>query len=77
MNRLHRWYRKTVVKAIVVIAGMVSGAAVTASLLASIALAGTLNPVDIRRILTQKYEDSNDFNMAVENSVYEILRHIR
>ena len=58
---MKRWYRKTVVKVIAVIVGIVSGAVFSASLLASISLAGTVNPTDIRRILTQAYEDSEDF----------------
>ncbi len=37
----------------------------------------TLNPPDIRRILTQEYEDSEDFNMLVEDSVYEAMNRIR
>ena len=74
---MKRWYRKTVVKVIAVIVGIVSGAVFSASLLASISLAGTVNPTDIRRILTQAYEDSEDFNMTVENSVYEIMNRIR
>ena len=74
---MNRWYRKTVVKVVAVIIGIVSGAALAASLLASMTLAGTLNPSDIHKILTQKYEDSEDFNMAVENSVYEILNQNR
>ena len=65
------------VKVIAVIVGIVSGAVFSASLLASISLAGTVNPTDIRRILTQAYEDSEDFNMTVENSVYEIMNRIR
>ena len=67
---MNRWYRKTVVKVITVIVGIVSGAAFCAALLAAVSLAGTLNPLDIRRILTQEYEDSEDFNMLVEDSVY-------
>lgn len=74
---MNRWYRKTVTKAVVVIVGIVSGAVLTASLLASIALAGTLNPKDIHKILSQKYEESEDFNQAVEDSVYEVLDRIR
>ena len=66
---MKRWYRKTVVKVVAVIVGIVSGAVFAASLLAAISLAGTVNPSDIRRILTQEYEDSEDFNMSVENSV--------
>lgn len=74
---MNRWYRKTVVKAVTVIIGIVSGAVFSASLLASMSLAGTLNPTDIRSILNQKYEDSEDFNMMVENSTYEILNRIK
>ena len=74
---MKRWYRKTVVKVVAVIVGIVSGAVFAASLLAAISLAGTVNPSDIRRILTQEYEDSEDFNMSVENSVYEIMNRIR
>lgn len=74
---MNRWYRKTVVKVITVIVGIVSGAVFCASLLAAVSLAGTVNPSDIRTLLTQEYEDSEDFNMAVENSVYEIMNRIR
>ena len=74
---MKRWYRKTVVKVVAVIVGIVSGAVFAASLLAAISLAGTVNPSDIRRIMTQEYEDSEDFNMSVENSVYEIMNRIR
>lgn len=74
---MKRWYRKTVVKVIAVIVGIVSGAVFFASLLAAVSLAGTVNPSDIRRILNQKYEDSEDFNMSVEDSVYEIMNRIR
>ena len=73
---MKRWYRKTVVKVVAVIVGIVSGAVFAASLLAAISLAGTVNPSDIRRIMTQEYEDSEDFNMSVENSVYEIMNRI-
>lgn len=74
---MNRWYRKTVVKVITVIVGIVSGAAFCAALLAAVSLAGTLNPLDIRRILTQEYEDSEDFNMLVEDRVYEVMNRIR
>lgn len=74
---MNRWYRKTVVKVITVIVGIVSGAVFCASLLAAVSLAGTVNPSDIRTLLTQEYEDSEDFNMAVEDSVYEIMNRIR
>ena len=50
---MKRWYRKTVVKVVAVIVGIVSGAVFAASLLAAISLAGTVNPSDIRRIMTQ------------------------
>ena len=73
---MNRWYRKTVVKVITVIVGIVSGAAFVASLLSSLSLAGTANPSDIRTMLEQEYEDSEDFNTAVENSMYDILNHI-
>lgn len=74
---MNRWYRKTVVKAVTVIIGIVSGAVFSASLLASLSLAGTLNPIDVQSILNQKYEESEDFNTTVDSSMYEILNRIK
>ena len=46
-----KWYRKTVTKAAVLIAGVLSGAAFLTSLAVVTTLAGTVNPSDIMRIV--------------------------
>lgn len=72
-----KWYRKTVTKAAVLIAGVLSGAAFLTSLAVVTTLAGTVNPSDIMRIVNEPYEESVDFNMSVESAVNDMFDQFR
>lgn len=74
---MNKWYRKTVTKAAVLIAGVLSGAAFLTSLAVLTTLAGTINPSDIMRIVNEPYEESGDFNMSVESAVDDVFRQFR
>lgn len=74
---MKRWYRKTVTKVILVILAVLCGAACVTGLASSMSLAGTANPSEIWKMTKQAYEESQDFNGAVENSVMEIMNRIR
>ena len=54
---MSKWYRKTVTKAALLIAGVLSGASFLTSLAVVTTLAGTVNPAEIMRIINEPYEE--------------------
>ncbi len=72
-----KWYRKTVTKAAVLITGVLSGAAFLTSLAVVTTLAGTINPLEIMKIVNEPYEESADFNMSVESSINDVFQQFR
>lgn len=74
---MNKWYRKAVVKAVVLIAGVLSGAAFVTSLAVGTTLAGTVNPAEIMTLVNQTYEDSGDFQTSVANAMSEVFRKFR
>ena len=74
---MNKWYRKAVVRAAVLIVGVLSGAAVLTSLVVGTTLAGTVNPAEIMTIVNQPYEESGDFQTAVGNAMSEVFRKFR
>lgn len=74
---MNKWYRKTVTKAVVLIAGVLSGAAFLTSLAVVTTLAGTINPSEIMQIINEPYEESADFNMSVEGIIYDVFDQFR
>lgn len=74
---MNRWYRKTLTKIIVLIVGVLSGATFLTSLAMALVLAGTVNPAGVARMIREPYEESADFNIAVENVIMETLNQIR
>ena len=71
---MNKWYRKAVVKAVVLIVGVLSGAAFLTSLAVGTTLAGTVNPAEIMTLVNQTYEESGDFQMSVANAMSEVFR---
>ncbi len=74
---MRQWYRKTLTKVIVLLAGILSGAAFVTSLAVAVTFAGTVNPSQIRNLVNEPYEESSDFNAAVEGSVSEVFEMLR
>lgn len=70
---MRKWYRKTAAKAVVLIAGVLSAAVFLTSLIVATALAGTANPVEITKLVNEPYEESEDFNMAVESAISQVF----
>ena len=68
-----KWYRKTAAKAVVLTAGVLSAAVFLTSLIAATTLAGTSNPVEITKLVNEPYEESGDFNMAVESAMSQVF----
>lgn len=69
------WYRKASAKAAVLIAGVLGGAVFAAALVSAATLAGSIHPSDM--FSQGIYEESDDFENAVDGSVYEVLRKFR
>ena len=72
-----KWYRKAVVKAAVLIAGILSGAAFLTSFAVGTTFAGTVNPAEIMTMVNQPYEDSVDFKAAVSDSMSQVFQMFR
>ena len=62
---------------IVLLVGIISGAAFVTSLGVAIAFAGTINPSQIINLVNESYEESPDFSTAVESSVAEVFEMFR
>lgn len=74
---MNKWYRKAVVKAVVLIVGVLSGASFLTSLAVGTTLAGTVNPAEIMSLVNQNYEESGDFQTSVANAMSEVFRKFR
>lgn len=74
---MNKWYRKAVVKAAVLITGILSGAAFLTSLAVGTTLAGTVNPAEIMTLANHSYEESEDFRTAVGSAMDEVFRKFR
>ena len=72
-----KWYRKAVVKAAVLIVGILSGAAFLTSFAVGTTFAGTVNPAEIMTMVNQPYEESADFKAAVSDSMGQVFRMFR
>lgn len=72
-----KWYRKTLTKAAVLLAGVLGGAAFITSLGLAETYAGTVSPARVMRIVNEPYEDSADFNTSVENIVSDVFDMFR
>ena len=71
---MNKWYRKSAVKAGVLIAGVLSGAAFLTSFAVGTTFAGTVNPAEIMEIVNEPYEESVDFKAAVSDAMSQIFR---
>ncbi len=74
---MEQWYRKILTKVIVLLVGVVSGAAFVTSLGVALTFAGTVNPSEIMSLVNEPYEESSDFNSAVEGSMFETFGMFR
>lgn len=74
---MKQWYRRTLTKVIVLLAGIISGAAFVTSLGVATTYAGTVDPSQIISLINEPYEDSPDFNSAVEGTMYETFAMFR
>lgn len=74
---MKQWYRKTLIKVIVLLVGVISGAAFVTSLGVALSYAGTVDPSQITRLVKEPYEESTNFNTAVESSVAEVFEMFR
>ena len=74
---MKQWYRRTLTKVIVLLVGIISGAAFVTSLGVAATYAGTIDPSQITSLVNEPYEDSQDFNSAVEGAMYETFGMFR
>lgn len=74
---MNQWYRKTLTKVIVLLAGILSGASFVTALGVASTFAGTVNPSEIMSLVNEPYEESSDFNSSVEGAMYETFAMFR
>ena len=74
---MNQWYRKTVTKAVVLVIAVICGGTLITSLFSAFTLAGTADPAQIRKTAAEPYEESEDFNSAVQNMMSEVLQQNR
>ena len=72
-----KWYRKTGVKAIVLIVAILSGAMLITNLLSLMNLAGSTDLPSLWTMSQQPFEESQEFNYMVENYMDDVLTQIR
>ena len=74
---MNKWYRKTGVKAIVLIVAILSGAMLITNLLSLMNLAGSTDLPSLWTMSQQPFEESQEFNYMVENYMDDVLMQIR
>ena len=74
---MNKWYRKTGVKAIVLIVAILSGAMLITNLLSLMNLAGSTDLPSLWTMSQQPFEESQEFNYMVENYMDDVLKQIR
>ena len=74
---MNKWYRKTGVKAIVLIVAILSGAMLITNLLSLMNLAGSTDLPSLWTMSQQPFEESQEFNYKVENYMDDVLTQIR
>ena len=74
---MKQWYRRTLAKVIVLLIGIISGASFVTSLGVAATYAGTIDPSQIMSLVNEPYEDSPDFNSAVEGAMFETFGMFR
>lgn len=74
---MNKWYRKTGVKAIVLIVAILSGAMLITNLLSLMNLAGSTDLPSLWPMSQQPFEESQEFNYMVENYMDDVLTQIR
>lgn len=74
---MNKWYRKTGVKAIVLIVAILSGAMLITNLLSLMNLAGSTDLLSLWTMSQQPFEESQEFNYMVENYMDDVLTQIR
>ena len=74
---MNKWYRKTGVKAIVLIVAILSGALLITNLLSLMNLAGSTDLPSLWTMSQQPFEESQEFNYMVENYMDDVLTQIR
>lgn len=74
---MNKWYRKTGVKAIVLIVAILSGAMLITNLLSLMNLAGSTDLPSLWTMSQRPFEESQEFNYMVENYMDDVLTQIR
>ena len=74
---MNQWYRRTVAKIIVLLAGVLSGAAFITSFAMALTFAGTANPAGIARMVSEPYEESADFSAVVSSMIQDVFEQFR
>lgn len=74
---MNKWYRKAVIKAVLLVVGIVSGAMFITSLMSALTLAGTSNPVEVWKLSGQRFEESADFNSMVQGMMGQVMERFR
>ena len=71
------WYRRTAMKAVVLIVGVLTGAMFFTSLIVTTRLTGTLNPAETVKLIGEPYEESSDFSNTVESYMLQVLEQFQ
>ena len=74
---MNKWYRKTVTKAVLVVAGIISGAVLMTSLLGALTIAGTANLAEVWKLAGRPFEESDDFNTMVQGMMGQVMERLR
>ena len=70
---MKKWYRKTVVKAVLLAVAIISGAMMTTNLLGALTLAGTANPVEVWKLAGQPHFEKKPKKEKVKKEVCETV----
>lgn len=74
---MKKWYKKTVTKAVLLVLAVLSGATFLTNLSGALTIAGTANPAELWSVTDKTFQDSDDFNALVENSMMEVMEQLR
>lgn len=76
-KKMNKWYRKPVAKVVVSLIAIITGAVMVTSLLTALTMAGTANPVDLKKLTAESFADSTEFNELMELSMFDVMEQIR
>lgn len=74
---MEQWYRKKAVKTCVLLSAILSGSIFVTSFMVTAGVAGTVSPLEIMNFLREPYEESEDFNRAVDSLATTVFEKVK